>query len=148
MKKKYHLLLFFSILVFLFSACEKDKEKTDEDVSLVKLTFVGREEGAKMLAAEDSYTRNLTRFDIEHLLGRKNGTREEAVQFITEQTLEWSEQEKTLLNATAERLNETITREGYKLHLPEKIRFVKSTMQEASGAGGYTRSDYLSLIHI
>lgn len=113
--------------------------------SQVNLHFCTKQEAQEKLGSEDITTRQWSKFDYESRLGRKGGTKQELLQFISKQALEWEEADKKVLLQAAELINGVIRKEGYKLPLPSQIELITTTMAEEGGAGGYTRDKYIVL---
>lgn len=109
----------------------------------ISLRYVDSAEARTLLSQEDATTKQWSRFDYEARLGRKGGTREELIRFITEQSRDWSEADKQQMQTAAETLNANIRKLNLQLNLPTEINILKTTMAEEGGAGGYTRKDYI-----
>ncbi len=139
-----YLIALFSIIITI-SVSGSAFELTGNEPSLINLAFMSPKEAAKLLTTEDTYTKHLTKFDLACLLNKPNGTKEELIQLISKQPLDWKEEEKAVLKEAAASLNQTSLKENYHLPLPREVRIIKSTMKEAGGAAGYTRGDYIVL---
>ena len=111
--------------------------------SQVNLHFCDKQEAREKLGSEDITTRQWSTFDYEARLGRKGGTKQELLQFITEQALDWNKDAKAKLEKAADVLNGEIKKEGYNLPIPSVINLLTTTMAEEGGAGGYTRDKYI-----
>lgn len=112
-------------------------------VAQINLRFVDAAEAAKLLATEDATTSQWSKFDYEARLGRQGGTKQELIDFITKQALDWTPTDKQIMQSAADALNRTINELHLNLPLPEEIKILKTTMAEEGGAGGYTRKDYI-----
>ena len=109
----------------------------------INLRFVDAAEAAQLLATEDATTNQWSKFDYEARLGRPGGTKQELIDFISQQARNWSENDKQIMQAAADALNRTINEQHLNLPLPKEIKILKTTMAEEGGAGGYTRKDYI-----
>lgn len=109
----------------------------------INLRFVDAAEAAQLLATEDATTDQWSKFDYEARLGRPGGTKQELIDFISQQARNWSENDKQIMQAAADALNRTINEQHLNLPLPKEIKILKTTMAEEGGAGGYTRKDYI-----
>ena len=109
----------------------------------INLRFVDAAEAAQLLATEDATTDQWSKFDYEARLGRPGGTKQELIDFISQQARNWSETDKQIMQAAADALNRTINEQHLNLPLPKEIKILKTTMAEEGGAGGYTRKDYI-----
>ena len=111
--------------------------------SQVNLHFCDKQEAQEKLSSEDITTRQWSVFDYESRLGRKGGTKQELLDFITAQALDWKDEAKARLTTAAEVINAEIAKEGYNLPIPEVVELLTTTMAEEGGAGGYTRDKYI-----
>lgn len=121
----------------------KSENKCEKSLNTIKLKFVSLGDAKVLLGTEDKYIRDLSKFDIASITGNSEDTKDYIMQFISEQAMEWTPEEIQRYNAAADSLNQVILKNGYKIPLPAEIKIIKSTMDEAKGAGGYTRSDYI-----
>ena len=103
------------------------------------------EEAKQLMSAEDSYTRSRSPFDIVSRLQNPNGTVEELNAYALQELREWNDEEKKVIQAITEDLNDSIRKYQYSLPLPKEIMLVKSTLKDEGGAGGYTRSNWIAL---
>lgn len=109
----------------------------------LNLHFCNKAEACAKLATEDGTTGRWSRFDYESRLGKAGGTRQELMNFIVAQAMDWDDEDrKTLLQAASE-INDILARERYRLPLPARIDILTTTMAEEGGAGGYTREQYI-----
>ena len=66
-------------------------------------------------------------------------------QFTQDQVLDWTTEEKTILDSLTKVISDIATSKNYNFILPDQIAFIKTTMDENKGAGGYTRLNYIVL---
>lgn len=114
-------------------------------ISQINLRFVDAAEARKLLQIEDATTHQWSRFDYESRLGRNGATKQELIEFITEQALDWTDEDKQKLQEAASELNALINEQQLNLPLPKEVKILKTTLKEEGGAGGYTRKDYIVL---
>lgn len=107
----------------------------------VNLYFASTDEAKEMIAEDDSYTDGWGQFDFDSRVGHSNATREELRKFQKEQCREFNQEEKDSIQASFARLMDFAKKKNLELPLPEEIVFVKTTMAEEGGAGGYTRKN-------
>lgn len=133
MNRKYILAL-ISVILFCYSM---------KSMAQINLRFVDAAEASRLLSTEDAMTDQWSKFDYEARLGRKGGTKQELLDFISQQARDWSNADKEKMQKAAEVLNQIIREQQLNLPLPQEIRILKTTMAEEGGAGGYTRKDYI-----
>ena len=107
--------------------------------------FVTAEEGRELIVQEDDYSRSLSSFDLKLRVHNAEPTLENLNRFTQEQVLEWEEAELYLLDSITKDISERAISKEFNFILPEQIAFIKTTMEENKGAGGYTRLNYIVL---
>jgi hypothetical protein len=132
--------LLFLLIISTFAIQATAKESI---YSVSKL--VSREEGQKLIVQDDDYSRSLSKFDLELRVHNAPPTLENLNKFTQEQVLEWTDSEKSEMDSLLKVISETVEDEGYEFDLPDEIAFIKTTMNENKGAGGYTRLNYIVL---
>lgn len=139
--------ILFILSVIAFCACNKKTEVTIEpqysDTICVRLATI--DEAKRLIAAEDSYTRSRSPFDIMSRLQNPNGTVEELTAMMVDGVREWSSNDAAVIDSIVVSLNDTIRKYNFKLPLPKEIVLVKSAMEDEGGAAGYTRSNWIAL---
>ncbi|MBR3856232.1 MAG: hypothetical protein IKM65_08785 [Bacteroidaceae bacterium] len=115
------------------------------DTICVRLATI--DEAKALIAAEDSYTRSRSTFDIVSRLQNPEGTIEQLDSMMLDGVRRWNRADSIALNSIVAALNDTIRKYNIKLPLPKEIMLVKSTMADEGGAAGYTRSNWIALSH-
>lgn len=137
--KKYTL----SILV-LFALILATSNLFSKDIYSVS-KFVTAEEGRSLIVQDDDYSRSLSKFDLELRVHGAEPTVKNLNKFTQEQVLDWDENERFLLDSLTKVISESAIKQQFKFELPDEIAFIKTTMEENKGAGGYTRLNYIVL---
>ena len=106
-------------------------------------SFVSAEKGRQLVVQEDDYSASLSKFDLELRVPRDNPTIADLNEFTEMQILDWSKEEAELLDSLTKVISDIAIKENFHYNLPDSIYFVKSTMNENKGAGGYTRLNYI-----
>lgn len=122
---------------------EETLEHTQADASqqrFEKLTysFADAKAGADFLLGNKDYLNNLTHNDLCFRMQKKDVSLEEYTAFAAKQTLDFTEEEKAGITACMQKIEDICEKRHYKLPAMEEITFVKTTMQEESGAAAYT----------
>lgn len=131
-------------LLFIASINLYSKESIVKNIYSVS-EFVSAEIGKKLIVQDDDYSRSLSKFDLEMRVHDTEPTLENLNIFTQEQVLDWTEREKEILDSLTKVISEIATTKKYNFELPDQIAFIKTTMNENKGAGGYTRLNYIVL---
>lgn len=107
--------------------------------------FADREEAAQLLLEERDYYENLSQNDLNYRLQKLDATLEELEAYTTTQTLDYTEEEKALIEETMRFILAQCETRGYHLPALENIVFAKTTMCEESNAGAYTHGTRIFL---
>lgn len=107
--------------------------------------FVSAEVGKELIVQDDDYSRALSKYDLELRVHGAEPTLENLNTFTQNQVLEWTEREKFVLDSLTKVISDRAIEYNYKFQLPDQIAFIKTTMEENKGAGGYTRLNYIVL---
>ena len=107
--------------------------------------FADLNKAIELLTTEDEFTNSWSQFDIDARLNKTNGNKARLFSVISNETREWSTEEKRKLNVLFQDIDTKIKQQGLNLDLPEEIYFVSTTGEEEGGALGYTRGKYIVL---
>lgn len=92
------------------------------------------------------YHEQINESNLAFLLQKKGGTLEEYIDYAAEQVLPFTEEDEKAINDALDWFQQELESNGLELPDPGPITYVKSTMQEALGAGGYTSEGCFSLL--
>lgn len=109
-----------------------------ENTSDIHYRYASKEECGELMSANQAYYDGFSQNDLEYKLQKKDATMEEYLLFAEEQFLNFTEEEKALIDSYVSEMKEKLRTEGYVLPALDEIVFVKTTMKEEGGAGGYT----------
>lgn len=111
------------------------------------LDFCTLEEGRQIISESDKYTSGFHAFDLVSRLSEKGLPQDEQgyLDLAASSVLEWTPQEKELLQGSFGHIVRIADSCGYSLPWPDSISLVKTTMAEEGGAGGYTRGKNIFL---
>ncbi|MFC4870610.1 hypothetical protein [Negadavirga shengliensis] len=157
--------LLFILMVAFFAACSVDDgpgtapineepngenpSNRDPDIEVpfiegTTIVFAPKDEASERLGTSDTYTKSLSKFDLESRTKNKESSKEEDyLEFASQQALEWNEEEKNALRERILGVKTKIENLGLKLEFPEEILLIKSSMNEEGGAISYTRENYM-----
>jgi len=152
MRGRYYLLLCLGMILLLSSACSQKVTETSPKETVkastteaFTLKFASETKGKELLLTEDDYTDAWSQFDIDSKSNKAGNTKAAYFEHISAQVLEWTEEEQTMLLASAAKIKQSFADQNFKLQLAEPVYLVKTTSKEEGGAVGYTRGNYIVL---
>lgn len=125
------------------AASVNEKDKAAKQV--LPYHFADKEEGGKLLMSCKDYYDGFTENDLAFRMQRTDATLEEYKAFAKDQVLDFTDEEKTLIDEYMARIEKKIADNG--LHLPplDEIVFVCTTMAEEGNVSGYTHGTHIYL---
>ena len=100
--------------------------------------FVDAKEAAGLLLSNRNYYDNLTQNDLNYRLQKLGATLAELEAFVAEQTLDFTDAEKTRIEQSLALIEKNCAERGYALPPIEDIVFAKTTMTHECYAEAYT----------
>ena len=129
------LIVFSLISIFGFGAFAKQKLVDSASVNFV---LADSKKASELLSVEDDFTDRLSDFDMSSRLHTSRKiSKSEYIDFISKQTLDWTESETKLMNQVFDEIKSRM--KDYKINLPETIYFVKTTGLD-EGNSAYCRN--------
>ena len=126
-------MLVFFCLILLLTAADCGAED-----SVFSYRFADAEEAARLLLSNRAYYENLTQNDLNFRMQKLDATLEELETFAAEQTLDWTDEEKSAIDRAMQTIEKVCEERGYALPATDGIVFAKTTMHEECDAGAYT----------
>lgn len=156
-KMKYGILLCIVILSMTFiSGCGVRQTKTSEasytetteaDQSRVPETisyrFASKDEGKDLMLSNKDYYNSFNQNDLDYRMQKKNSTMDEFLAFAKDQVLDFTDEEKALIDKQIGDMEKTFYKKGYSLPPVDEIVFIKTTMKEECNAAGYTHGSQI-----
>lgn len=103
----------------------------------IQLTFASREEAATILSTDDEFVQRLSPFDRSaRLKSEESVDKDTYLKFVTQQTLDWSDEERETINAAWKRVMAGLA--GTNINAPKQISMIKTSGKE-EGDAAYTR---------
>lgn len=102
------------------------------------LRFATPEEAAMVLGSSDDFTQVMSPLDRDLRVGKKDVSEEELLEYLSQQTLAWNEEEISRFSGMAEMVASRL--EGLTFTLPDEILMIKTTGQDEFDAP-YTRQN-------
>ena len=104
----------------------------------MKAELVDAKTASSIIAAKDEYISNFSEFDLQSRLGTSETvSKEELVDFLSRQTVDWTNSEEIIVNRIFDELD--ISYAPYKEYLLESVKIIKTTGREECDAA-YTRN--------
>ncbi len=130
---------------------EEDPPRTPRDPDLevdfgdgVVIVFTPLEEAIERLGTSDSYTKELSKFDlVSRTRNTASDSEEDYLEFASQQAQDWTQEERQTLTERILSVKDKINNLGLKLEFPQEILLVKSSMAEEGNAVSYTRENYI-----
>ena len=111
----------------------------------IKYRFADLKEAQTLYLSNTEYFKNLTPFELEYKLNKKNATLEEYKTFGVSQMLEFTDNEKELMSKQIIDMENTLKNQNLSLPFFEEIIFIKSTQNEENGSLAYTHGTQIYL---
>ena len=104
----------------------------------MKAELVDAKTASSIIAAKDDYISNFSEFDLQSRLGTSETvSKEELVDFLSRQTVDWTNSEEIIVTRIFDELDISYT--PYKEYLLESVKIIKTTGREECDAA-YTRN--------
>lgn len=133
--KKRIISIVLMVSTLLLNACGLGQAK---QATTITHRFASKSEGKELMLANDDYYAGFSQNDLDYKMQKKNATMEEYLAFAGEQVLEFTEEEKKLIDSYFETMNKELKEKGYVLPEIDEIILIKTTMMEEASASGYT----------
>ena len=115
-----------------------------EEKRRISYTIASREEGKRLMLANNEYFDKLIQNDLEFRMHKTGVTLEQYRAFAAEQVMDFTSEEKYVLNAVMSKLEELFRENAPSLpHL--NVTFIRTTMAEEGGALAYTHKSEIYL---
>ena len=91
-----------------------------------------------MMMANDAYYEGFTQNDLDFRMQKTGASMEEYKAFAKEQVLDFTDEQKKIIDEHMGRIEEVIAEKGYTIPEMEQIVFINTTMKEECDAMAYT----------
>ncbi|MCR5404022.1 MAG: hypothetical protein K6E91_09445, partial [Butyrivibrio sp.] len=120
-------------------------DKSSETKTSIPFRFALKNEGARLMLANEDYYKEFTQNKLDYIMQKKNATMDEYKKFAGEQVLDWTPEEKDMISRAMKEIEDTVKGRGWKLPPIDTIVFIKTTMDEEGGVGAYTHGTQIYL---
>ena len=107
--------------------------------------FANVADAREMLTTEDEFTESWSQFDIHARLQDTDATKEELIDHISDQAMDWKTEEREKIGRVINNIHNSIIDQDLNLKFNYDIHLVKTTGDEEGGAAGYTRQNFIVL---
>lgn len=138
-------------LVFILSgtAAHASAQKDDslvDTIARIHYHCASQAEGQQLLVANTEYYNSLTQMDLDWRMAKTGATKDELTAFAQTCVQEFSDKEKEIIARSITFIENKLHQMGAVLPFPQDdVVFVKTTMKEECGAGGYTHKTEIYL---
>ena len=126
------------VVALILCACASTTTKSTPAHHEIAHRYASASEGKDLLLANDKYHAGFSQNDIDFRMQRTGATMEEYMAFAGEQARDFTDEEKALIDSYLQAMTASLDEHGYTLPPLDEVTFVKTTMAEEGGAGGYT----------
>ena len=107
----------------------------------LKAELVDAQTASSIIATKDDYILYFSEFDLQSRLATSEKvTKEDLIEFLSHQTIDWTNSERNIMNRIFEELDNAYI--PYKRVIPDSVNLIKTTGQEECNAA-YTRGNYI-----
>ncbi len=107
--------------------------------------FATADEGRELLVSNEAYYAGFSQNDLDYRMQKTGTTMDEYKAFASEQTLDFTDEEKAIYDDCFAKMAATLQEKGYTLPPLDEIVLVKTTMAEECNVGGYTHGTTIFL---
>lgn len=145
-KKSLFALLALICVTSLFTSCSASRlEEEVIEVSYINYRYASAEEGRQFVLSNTAYFNSLTQNDIDWKFRCTGKTIDEFKAFSAGQIQDFTDDEKKAIDAMITLVEARLSGMGLGFPPMEEVTFIKSTMEEEGGAGGYTHGNSIFL---
>jgi hypothetical protein len=127
------------------SAASSEESTTAAGTTHIPHRYASAEEGRELMLANKEYYAGFSQNDLDYRMQKTGATMDEYIAFAEDQVLDFTEQETGIIDGYIANMEKCLEDNGYMLPPLDEIIFIKTTMEEEGGAGGYTNGTQIYL---
>ncbi len=148
MMKKICILVLAVSFILVLAGCGAQSDNTGEQKSdntqKIEYRFASKEEAAELLLGNKEYYDGFSQNDLDYKFQKKNAKMDDYLAFSGEQTLDYSDEEKKMIDECVASMEKTLKDNGYAIPEIDEIVFIKTTMrEEGSSSSGYPNPEII-----
>ncbi len=135
------LALMLCLIMTSLCACGSGNGSGSGDVSSdaqIGYRYASKDEGEDLMMSNEAYYAGFSQNELDYKMQKKDATMDEYLAFAEEQVLDFTDEEKELLDGYFAGMEKKLAENGYMLPPLDEIILIKTTMKEEMGASGYT----------
>ena len=136
------LIAFVVLSMVALNGCGYQKSK---DTPALDHRYATKEEGRSLVHENKNYYKGFSQNEIEYRMQKKGAGIDDLVSFAQEQVMEFTTEEKALLDGLFEEMENSLKEKNYSLPPLEEIVLIKTTMKDESEADAYTHGTQIYL---
>ena len=113
--------------------------------SAIPFRFPSKEEGTELMLANEEYYAKCNPNKLGYLMQRNDADMDEYLAFAREQVLDWTDEEKDIITRGMKDIEDIFSFRGWTMPPLDTVVFIKTTMLEENGVGGYTHGTQIYL---
>ena len=133
------ILLLAGLILTVFTACQKDDGSSVNNH--LRYHFASQAEGRQLKMANTAYFDGLNQYDLDWKTSHSGASLAEYKALAEAQIVDFSEDEKQIINSAMDFVENRCTELGIQLPLHDEMVFIKSDMEDEGYAGGYTHKN-------
>ncbi len=127
------------------SSAPGSSESAVETTQKIPYSFATKEDGVKLLMSNTEYYDGFTQNDLDYKFQKKGAEMDEYLEFAKEQVLDFSDEERKVIEDAMTFIEDQIKENGYVLPRLDPIVFINTTQKEECGAAAYTHGTQIYL---
>ena len=132
------LILLVSVCMLLCAGAQAGPAEDPAGREKLDYRLADRSEGTALMMANEAYYAGFTQNDLDYRMQKTGASMAEYQAFAREQVLDFTDEQKALIDTHMRRIREIIAERGYHIPALDEIIFVSTTMQEECDAMAYT----------
>ena len=132
------ILLIMSVTLMTSCSSTPKSEDVEDAGKVLNYRVADKTEGAELMLSNDAYYDNLTQNDLDFKMQKKGATLDEYKEFSKKQVIDYTDEEKKIIDKEMRKITKVIEERGYKLPDLDQIVFINTTMKEECDAAAYT----------
>ena len=125
---------------------EEQTTQTGDKTTQLRYRFTTKEEGVELMTSNTEYYAGFSQNDIDFKLMKSGGTMDEYMEMAKKQVRDFTESDIAVVDGYMAKMEKTLADNGYVLPPCDEIVFIKTTMAEEGGAGGYTHGTQIYIL--
>ena len=134
------LLILLMAALTLMSSCSNPSKSDDAGSrdNVLNYRFADKAEGAELMLSNNAYYDGMSQNELDFKMQKKGAALDEYKAFAGEQVLDFTDEQKDIIDSHMERISKVLAERGYKIPELGQIVFINTTMKEECDSSAYT----------